>query len=244
MPFSTVIKALLATNLCAELSTDELGLRRRSSRRGGVGAGAGTSHLDRDNATEGTSSRWVHDLDEADVGLTTNGTGAGCAGGDLGLEWVVLVDVRGALHDAEADEGAGVQAALLGCGDVASRAGDLLRDGGLGAGGEGTGSSGVNDGGVWAGSVSGDDVHGAGDGTAAGGDLWEGGAGLSHDGAHAGESVGASLRLSETVSGGLLGVEDGRVDFGLLVGSGTWDDTSLDTETSGVSTGITSLRWC
>jgi hypothetical protein len=27
----------------------------------------------------------------------------------------------------------------------------------------------------------------------------------------------------------------------LLVGSGTWDDSTLDTKTSGVSTGITSL---
>jgi hypothetical protein len=71
--------------------------------------------------------------------------------------------------------------------------------------------------------------------------LREGGAGLSHDGGHAGEGVGASLGLSETISGGLLAVEDGGIDFGLLVGSGTWDDTTLDTETSCVSTGITSL---
>jgi hypothetical protein len=64
---------------------------------------------------------------------------------------------------------------------------------------------------------------------------------LGHDGAHAGEGVGAGLSLSETVGCGLFGVEDGGVDFGLLVGSGTWDDSSLDTESSGVSTGITGL---
>ncbi len=115
-----------------------------------------------------------------------------------------------------------------------------MGDGQLGAGGEGTGSCGVDDGGVWASSVSGDDVNCAGDGATAG-DLGQGAARLCNDGAHAGESVGAGLGLSESVGGGGLGVEDGGVDFGLLVGSGTWDDTTLDTETRGVSTGITSL---
>jgi hypothetical protein len=58
---------------------------------------------------------------------------------------------------------------------------------------------------------------------------------------HVGHSVGTGFGLSESVSCSGLGVEDGGVDFGLLVGSGTWDDGTLDTEASGVSTGITSL---
>jgi len=71
--------------------------------------------------------------------------------------------------------------------------------------------------------------------------LGQGAARLCHDGGHVGESVWACLGLSESVGGGSLGVEDGGVDFGLLVGSGTWDDATLDTETCGVSTSITSL---
>jgi hypothetical protein len=127
VPFGTVTEALPAADLCAELSADERMPRLRSlawcssNFRGGV-----TSHLDGDNTTERTSSRWVNDLNEADVGLASNGTSAGCAGGDLGLEWVVLVGVGDALRDAEADECAGVQAALLGCGDVALIAWDYV----------------------------------------------------------------------------------------------------------------------
>jgi hypothetical protein len=71
--------------------------------------------------------------------------------------------------------------------------------------------------------------------------LGEGAAGQGHDVGHASEGVGAGLGLSESVRCGGLGGEDGGVDFGHLVGSGTWDDGTLDTETSGVSTGITSL---
>ena len=71
--------------------------------------------------------------------------------------------------------------------------------------------------------------------------LRKGRAGLSHDSGQASEGVGASLGLSKTVGGGLLSVEDGGVNFGLLVGSSTWDDSSLDAETSGISTGFTSL---
>jgi hypothetical protein len=72
--------------------------------------------------------------------------------------------------------------------------------------------------------------------------LSEGVARLSHDGIHAGESVGASLGLSKSVRGSSLALEDGGVDFSLLVGSRTWDDSTLDTKTSGVSTGVTSLK--
>jgi hypothetical protein len=64
---------------------------------------------------------------------------------------------------------------------------------------------------------------------------------LSHDGRHAGEGVGASLGLSETISGGLFAVENGCIDFGLLVGSSSWDNASLDAETSGISTSVASL---
>jgi len=74
--------------------------------------------------------------------------------------------------------------------------------------------------------------------------LGEGAAGHGHHGGHVSEGVGAGLGLSESVGCGGLGVEDCGVDFGLLVGSGTWDDATLDTETSGVSTGITSLLDC
>ena len=72
--------------------------------------------------------------------------------------------------------------------------------------------------------------------------MGQGAAGHGHDGGHVGHGVGAGLGLSESVRGCGFGLEDGGVDFGLLVGSGTWDDGTLDTETSGVSTGITSLK--
>jgi hypothetical protein len=136
-----------------------------------------------------------------------------------------------------------VDGALLGGGDVAVLAWNLGGHLELLAGGESTSSGGVDDGGVWAGSVSGDDVKSAGDG-ATWGDLGNGAAGLSYNSGHAGEGVGASLGLSESVRGSGLGVEDGGVDFGLLVGSGTWDDGTLDTESSGVSTSITGLLDC
>jgi hypothetical protein len=129
---------------------------------------------------------------------------------------------------------------LLGGGNVTVLAWDLLGDGELGTGREGTSAGGVENSGVWASSVSGDDVHGSGDGSTWA-DLSQGGSGLGHDRGHAGESVGASLGLSEAVGHGVLACEDGGIDFGLLVGTGTWDDSSLDTETSGVSTSITSL---
>jgi hypothetical protein len=73
------------------------------------------------------------------------------------------------------------------------------------------------------------------------GNLGKGRARLGHDGAHALEGVGTSLGLSETISGSSLGVEDSGVNLGDLVGSWAWDDTSLNTKTSGVSTSIASL---
>jgi len=197
--------------------------------------------LHSNDTTEWASVGWVDDLDEADTGLACNGSRAGGAGWNSNLDGVVLVDVGSTLDDTHVDEHAGNEAALLGGGDVAFGAWNLLSDFELSAGGEGTGSSGVADGSVRTGSVSGDDVDGSGEG-AAGGSLGKGAAGLGHDGAHAREGVSASLGLSESIGCGSLGGEDGGVDFGLLVGSGTWDDASLDTETSGVSTSITSLK--
>lgn len=70
---------------------------------------------------------------------------------------------------------------MLGGGDVAVLAWDLLGDGCLCAGGEGAGAGWVDDRGVGAGAVSGDDVDGSAE-ASTWGDLWESGAGLSHDG--------------------------------------------------------------
>jgi hypothetical protein len=208
----------------------------------GVGSGGATGHLNSDDTTEWTSTGWVNDLDKADIRLASDGTGAAHASGHGGLEWVVLVDVGSTLHETHANKHAGHKTALLGGGDVTPGTWDLLGDGHLGTGGESPSSGRIADGGIWAGSVSGDDVDSSRDGSSVG-DLREGGAGLSHDGGHARESVGAGLGLSETVRGGLFAIEDGGVDFGLLVGSCTWDHSSLDTETSSVSTGVTGLLY-
>jgi hypothetical protein len=172
--------------------------------------------------------------------LTANGTGASGASWDGGSEWVVLVDVCGTLDDSHGDESAHVEGSLLGGSDVAVLAWDLSGHHELLAGGESTGSGGVDDGGVWAGSVSSDNVESTGDG-ATWGDLGNGAAGLSYNCGHAGEGVGSGLGLSESVRGGSLRGEDSGIDFSLLVGSGTWDDPTLDTESSGVSTSITGL---
>jgi hypothetical protein len=115
-----------------------------------------------------------------------------------------------------------------------------LGDGQLCASAEGTGASWVEDSSVWASSISGDDVHSTRN-AATWADLSQGGSGLSHDSRHAGQGVGASLGLSKSVRGSSLAVEDSGVDFSLLVGSGTWDDSSLNTETGSVSTCITGL---
>lgn len=220
--------------LSAELGAD--GLDIAGSRWGSC---ASASHLDGHDSTEWASVRWVDNLNEAHAGLAANGAAAGGASWDGGSEWVVLVDVGGTLDNAEVDEGTGDERALLWCGDVALSTWDLLSDSELGAGGESTSSSWVEDGGVWASSVSGDDVHGGTD-AAAWGDLGDGAAGLCHDSGHAGESVGAGLGLSKSVRCGSLAGEDSGVDLSLLVGSGTWDHGTLDTETGGVSTCITS----
>ncbi len=84
-------------------------------------------------------------------------------------------------------------------------------------------------------------MHCAGDGSTLA-DLSEGVTGQGHDLSHVSQCVGSSLGLSESVRGSSLGLEDSGVDLSLLVGSGTGDNATLDTETSGVSTGITSLQ--
>ena len=196
--------------------------------------------MNSDDTTERSSSGWVDNLNKADTRLAGDGARASHASGHCGLEWVVLVDVGGTLHETHLDKHARNETALLGGSDVALGTWHLLCDGHLGASGESSSSGGVADGGVWASSIGGDDVDSTRDGSSIR-NLRKGGAGLSHDGGHAGEGVRASLGLSETIGGSLLAVEDGGVDFGLLVGSSTWDDTSLDTETSGVPTSIASL---
>lgn len=222
--------------LSAELGAD--GLDIAGSR---WGSSTSASHLDSHDSTEWASVGWVDNLNEAHAGLTAHGAGAGGASWDGGGEWVVLVDVAGTLDNAEVDEGTGDEGALLGCGDVALGAWNLLSDSELGTGGESTSSSWVEDGSVWASSVSGDDVHSGAD-AAAWGDLGDGAAGLCHDSGHAGEGVWAGLGLSKSVRGSGFAGEDGGVDLSLLVGSGTWDHGTLDTETGGVSTCITSLK--
>jgi hypothetical protein len=191
--------------------------------------------------------------------LSANGTAAGLASWHGDSDRVILVDVGGTLDDAHADECAHVEGSLLWGSNITLGTWYLLGDDGLGSGGESTGSGGVNNGGVWASTICGNDVDGSGERSTLSA-LRKGGARCSldvlvsmnginlcqiddayHNGSHVSEGVRSSLGLSEPISGSVLAVEDSGVDLGLLVGSGTWDDTTLDTETSGVSTGITSL---
>jgi hypothetical protein len=102
------------------------------------------------NTTEWSSGRWVDNLDQADTGLTADGSGAGGASWNGDGDGVVLVDVGGTLDDTGSDQHSGHETTLLRSSDVSVLAWDLGGDLGLGSGGEGTSSSGVNDGGVWA----------------------------------------------------------------------------------------------
>jgi hypothetical protein len=208
----------------------------------GVGGrcGTGTSHLHGNNTTEWTSTGGVGNLNQADVLLTGDGTSAAHASWHLDCDGVVLVNVAGTLDDSHVDERAHHDGALLGCGDVTLGTWHLSSDLGLSTLREGTGSSGVDDGGVRASSVSGDDVDGSAEGSSIG-DLRKGAAGLGHDGSHVSHGVGTSTGLSETIGGGVLAVEDGGVDLSDLVLSWAWNNATLDTKTSGVSSGITSL---
>lgn len=85
------------------LST-ELGTTGSSGGGSSSGSSTGGSHLHGHDTTEWTGIRWVDDLDQADTGLSTGGTGAGGASWDGGSEWVVLVDVGSTLHDTEVDK--------------------------------------------------------------------------------------------------------------------------------------------
>lgn len=56
---------------------------------GSVVASRGVGHLDWDAATEGTSTGSVHAADHADIGLSSNISGAGLASWDGRLEWQI-----------------------------------------------------------------------------------------------------------------------------------------------------------
>lgn len=230
---------ILAKNLSTELGTD-------GSLGGSCGSITGSSgrlsssHLESGDTTERTSARWVSKLDQADILLTTDGSSAGhaCWHGDG--DGVVLVDVLGTLDDTHVDERSHDEGTLLGCGDVTPGTWYLSSNLGLGTLGKGTGTSWVDDGRVWSSSISGDDVDSSTELTSVG-NLRKGGTGSSHDSSHVSHGVGTSLCLSKTIGSGVLAVEDSGVDLSLLVGSGTRDDATLDTETSGVSSHVTSL---
>lgn len=121
--------------------------------------------------SEWTSVRWVDELDHADVGLTGHGSCAGGSSWDGDLEWVVLVDVGGTLHDTDALESTG-PSTLLGLLDVTLGTWYLGHDlHGLPWSVTGTGS--VDHGLVWTSSVGGNNVHGTRDGSSVS-YLWEG----------------------------------------------------------------------
>lgn len=225
-----VASTLVAGNLCLEANHAAGSSSARSRGRGG------TSLLDGDAATEGASVAGVDELDNASVGLAGNVTRAGGASGNVDLEGVVLVDVGGTLHDANSLEGTSPEA-LLGLLDVTLGARHLGLDihGGPGV----TGTVGVDHGLVWAGTVGGDDVQGAGDGAAVGGDLGESGAGLDHGGLGASLNVVVALSVGAAASVGSIALEDGGVGLRDLVLAGAGDHSSLDTEGGTVATGIT-----
>lgn len=67
-------------------------------------------------------------------------------------------------------------------------------------------------------------------------------AGLCHDGADVGKSVGSSAScLAETVGGCLGAAEDCGIYLRLRVGACSWNDGSLDAEGGGVSSCIAGL---
>jgi hypothetical protein len=66
---------------------------------------------------------------------------------------------------------------------------------------------------------------------------------LGHDRGHHFHGVGTLARgLSETVGHGVLGGKDSGVNLSDLVLAWAWDNGTLDTESSSVSTSITSLE--
>lgn len=225
--------------LSTELGTDgALGSGSSSAITSSSIAGS-RGHLEGCDTTEWSSARWVGKLNQADVLLITDGTGAGHTSWDGDFDGVVLVDVLGTLDDTQVDEGSHHEGALLGCGDVTPSAWYLSSDLCFSTLRECTGSSWVDDGGVWSSSVSGDDVDGSAEFTSIAANLRKSFTRHGHDTLHVSHGVGTSLGLSETISSGILAVEDSGVDLSLLVGSGTRDDGTLDTKTSGVSTHVT-----
>jgi hypothetical protein len=160
-----------------------------STGRGGGGTRSTGDHLDGDAATEGAGVAGVDELDEAGVGLAGDVARAGGASGHVDLEGVVLVDVGGALHDADCLQGAG-PGALVGLLDLALVAGDLGLD--LHLRPALAGAVGVEHGLVGASAVGGDNVQSTGDG-ATGSHLGQGVARESHGGLGAGLDVVVSL---------------------------------------------------
>lgn len=233
------------SNCCRNLWLSEGNLCLEASHAAGGGSAGGSSGcgstglglLDGDAATEGAGVAGVDKLDKAGVGLASNVARAGGASGDVDLEGVVLVDVGGTLHDANSLESASPEA-LLGLLDVALGARHLGLD--VHGGPGGTSAVSVDHGLVWAGTVGGDDVEGAGDGAAVGGDLGEGGAGESHGRLGAGLDVVVTLAVGAAASIGGVTLEDGGVRLSDLVLAGTGDHSALDTEGGTVATGITS----
>lgn len=87
--------------------------------------------------------------------------------------------------------------------------------------------------------VGGDDVEGAVDASAVA-DLGKGGTALVHGGCYHGDGVLALAGgLAQAVGGNVGLCEDGGVDFGDLVPSGTGNDTALDANGSAVAASIT-----
>lgn len=225
--------ALKVGNLCLEASHAAGGSSASSS---GCSSTSGLL-LDGNAATEGASVAGVDELDNAGVGLAGNVTSAGGASGNVNLEGVVLVDVGSTLHDADSLESTSPEA-LLGLLDVALGAGNLGLDihGGPGL----TSAVSVDHGLVWASTVGGDNVQGAGDGAAVGGDLGKGGAREGHGLLGASLNVVVAGSVGAATSIGSIALEDGGVGLSDLVLASAGNNSTLDTEGGTVATSITS----
>lgn len=206
------------------------------------------SHLNGVDTTKGTICVVVGHLDEAEVGLVTNGTGARGASRNGNGEAVILVDVVGTLGDeTHLDQCACghaldlvVVAAVEARGALASRAGHVGGHGSLGGRAPLGGRRVVNERLDRAAAVVSDDVVGAADGAAAG-DLGQSVAAEGHALCEVGELVVAGTALGEAnviVGGNVLGPEDGRVDLGLVVGAGAGDHAALNAQGSSVATRV------
>jgi hypothetical protein len=141
-------------------------------------------------------SRWVNELDHADIALSCYSTSADCASRDSDLEWVVLVDVGSALHDAHGLESTspGTLVGLLDVTSLSWNLGNYIHGDGVG---EVSGSCAVDHCLVWASSIRGDDVKSSGD-RSAWSDLGKSIPGLGHG------SDSSSLGFVDALLFGLL----------------------------------------